>query len=113
TCKLVLPFRSDESAVSSTTSDELRQYTRDQLRSDLIKLGESSGVPVIVLAAHTDSVGTEEYNLGLSFRRAKATYRVLDSLLGEDHGIPIYACAYGETRPLAADQTGDSSSDDI
>jgi OOP family OmpA-OmpF porin len=53
----------------------------------------------VEVAGHTDSIGTEQYNQGLSERRAKAVY---DYLTG--HGIDASRLAgpngYGESRPL-------------
>ncbi|GGH15851.1 OmpA family protein [Mucilaginibacter phyllosphaerae] len=53
----------------------------------------------IELAAHTDSKGSDKYNMGLSQRRAQACVDYIVSL-----GIPegrIYAKGYGESRPIA------------
>lgn len=52
----------------------------------------------LVIEAHTDSIGSQAYNLGLSKRRAEA---VLLYLIGA--GVPasqMSAVGYGETRPL-------------
>lgn len=58
----------------------------------------------LVVAGHTDSIGTEEYNMGLSRRRAKAVKDVL---------VFAYAIAadrlflrwYGENQPIASNET--------
>ena len=52
---------------------------------------------------HTDHIGTEGYNQGLSERRASAVAGVLSS-----YGAPslaISTAAYGETRPVATNST--------
>jgi outer membrane protein OmpA-like peptidoglycan-associated protein len=55
------------------------------------------------ISAHTDALGTEEYNLDLSERRASAVRRYL-----VDHGVPadiIIAKGYGERQPIDDNQT--------
>jgi OOP family OmpA-OmpF porin len=62
----------------------------------------------VEVAGHTDSIGTEEYNQGLSDRRARAVY---DYLTG--HGIDAGRLAgptgYGESRPIAPNTNEDGS----
>ncbi len=58
----------------------------------------------LVLEGHTDSRGSDDYNLSLSDRRAKAVKAKLVS----DYGIPaerISAMGYGETQPVASNAT--------
>jgi OOP family OmpA-OmpF porin len=67
-------------------------------------LKENPGVRVQV-AGYTDSVGTDEYNQGLSERRANA---VLDYL--STHGIDasrLTAVGFGESNPVADNATAD------
>lgn len=57
-----------------------------------------------VLEGHTDSVGTEQYNQGLSQRRVNAVRQVLI----EQFGIAasrLRAEGFGETRPIASNDT--------
>ncbi|MFN8626945.1 MAG: TonB-dependent receptor [Candidatus Binatia bacterium] len=59
----------------------------------------------IVVEGHTDSVGSEHYNLGLSRRRADTVRRYL-----VDHGIAasrITAEGMGESKPVASNDTAD------
>jgi OOP family OmpA-OmpF porin len=58
----------------------------------------------ISLEGHTDSIGTEKYNQGLSERRAAA---VKDYLLKEGvaDGQRIQTAGYGESRPIADNKT--------
>jgi len=57
----------------------------------------------ILIEGHTDSIGTEEYNLGLSQRRAKAVYEFLVSQdVAEDR---MSWEGYGESRPVADNDT--------
>jgi OOP family OmpA-OmpF porin len=58
----------------------------------------------LVLQGHTDSTGSDSYNLGLSERRAKA----VKAKLSADHDIAserISAQGYGETRPMDSNGT--------
>jgi OmpA-OmpF porin, OOP family len=55
------------------------------------------------LEGHTDSIGTPEYNVGLSLRRAKAVmaYLVNKGIAKER----VYAEGFGEARPIASNAT--------
>jgi len=67
-------------------------------------LKQEGGVDIVV-EGHTDSVGTEQYNLGLSRRRADTVRRYLI-----DHGIAasrITAEGLGESKPVASNDTAD------
>ena len=58
----------------------------------------------LVLQGHTDSTGLDSYNLSLSERRAEA----VKAKLSADYGIAserISAQGYGETRPIASNDT--------
>jgi len=57
----------------------------------------------ILIEGHTDSIGTDEYNLGLSQRRAKAVY---DFLASQDVAESRMSWeGYGESRPVADNDT--------
>jgi OOP family OmpA-OmpF porin len=57
----------------------------------------------IEVAGHTDSVGTEAYNMGLSLRRANA---VRDWLIGQGVAADrLVVKGYGETMPIADNRT--------
>ena len=58
----------------------------------------------LVLEGHTDSRGSDDYNLSLSDRRAKS----VKARLVSDYGIPaerISAMGFGETQPAASNAT--------
>jgi OOP family OmpA-OmpF porin len=59
---------------------------------------------VIELEGHTDSVGTEEYNRGLSQRRADAVRQVLIDRF-DVQGSRITATGFGESQPIASNDT--------
>ena len=55
------------------------------------------------IAGHTDWIGSDEYNFGLSQRRANAVYKYF-----EENGISkerLSAVGYGESRPIATNAT--------
>jgi OmpA-OmpF porin, OOP family len=85
------------------------------LRADAIAtlqdaVGILSGHPDmrVEVAGHTDAIGTNEYNQGLSERRARAVYDYLTS-----HGIGADRISgpngYGETRPIAPNTNEDGT----
>jgi outer membrane protein OmpA-like peptidoglycan-associated protein len=59
---------------------------------------QESGSAVVVLAGHTDRSGSDQYNMGLSQRRADAVERYLVSKDVPDSFILTQA--FGETKPL-------------
>jgi outer membrane protein OmpA-like peptidoglycan-associated protein len=59
-----------------------------------------------VVEGHTDSVGTDAYNLVLSERRANAVRDVLVNEYGVG-GTRVDAVGYGETRPVADNATAE------
>lgn len=69
--------------------------------ADVLKNEE--GEFTLVLEGHTDSFGSEEYNEGLSERRAEAVRQWLT-----DNGVPaarIRSVGFGESRPAADNRT--------
>jgi OOP family OmpA-OmpF porin len=60
---------------------------------------------VVEVAGHTDSVGTDQYNQGLSERRANS---VRDYLVEQGvRASRLTAVGYGENRPVATNDTAD------
>ena len=59
-----------------------------------------------VVEGHTDSVGTDAYNQGLSERRANAVRDVLVNQYGVG-GDRVSSVGYGETRPVADNATAE------
>jgi OOP family OmpA-OmpF porin len=62
----------------------------------------------VEVAGHTDSVGTDAYNQGLSERRARAVYDYLTSN-GIDAARLVGPNGYGESRPIAPNTNPDGS----
>ena len=58
----------------------------------------------IVLEGHTCSIGTDQYNLGLSQRRAQAVKQFVEEKGGFD-GSRITAVGYGESKPIESNRT--------
>jgi outer membrane protein OmpA-like peptidoglycan-associated protein len=71
----------------------------DQLVDILNKYNNIS----LEIAAHTDNVGTPDYNMDLSIRRAnQLTEYLIEKGISEDR---VFAMGYGETRPIASNDT--------
>jgi OOP family OmpA-OmpF porin len=60
----------------------------------------------VEVAGHTDSIGTEEYNQGLSERRATTVYNYLTSN-GIDSSRLVGPVGYGELRPIDTNDTSE------
>ncbi len=60
----------------------------------------------VEVAGHTDAVGTDAYNQGLSERRAKAVYDYLTSN-GIDASRLVGPIGYGESRPIDTNDTAE------
>jgi outer membrane protein OmpA-like peptidoglycan-associated protein len=103
--------RTDEDELKVTVRNEilfdfnsasLRSSSRDELR-EMADVFDKYGDTTIVVAGHTDSVGSTSYNDRLSDRRAATVAGYL-----EDYGVRgsrIDAIGYGESRPKASNET--------
>ena len=63
------------------------------------------GYPAINISGHTDAIGSEEYNMKLSDRRAEAVKKFL-----EGKGVPadkMMAKGFGKTKPIATNKTAE------
>ena len=81
---------------------ELKESSFPELNR-LLKLLEDNPGMEIEISGHTCSMGSDEYNLGLSQRRAEAIYDYLIK-----NGISasrLSAIGYGETMPKASNET--------
>jgi OOP family OmpA-OmpF porin len=79
----------------------IRPEDTEYLDQSIATLKEWGDVKVEV-AGHTDSVGTEEYNQGLSLRRANAVRDYLMRAIAADR---LIVRGYGESRPVADNAT--------
>ena len=86
-------------------------FDRDELRPDAVAiLNEAVSILQkypqlrVEVAGHTDSIGTEEYNQGLSERRARVVYDFLTSN-GIDASRLVGPNGFGELRPIDTNDT--------
>jgi OOP family OmpA-OmpF porin len=82
---------------------------KPEYHGELDKVGEflqSNPDSYAVLAGYTDSVGSEEYNLGLSRRRAEsvAAYLMNNANIEEDRIVLQW---FGQTNPVAGNDTAE------
>ena len=66
-------------------------------------------VEVVIVVGHTDSVGTDAYNLKLGQRRAEAVKRYLTSQGVE--ASRVYSDSKGESQPIASNKTAQGRSE--
>ena len=95
TVRLNVEFEFDKAAVRAIYGDELEAIANAMKAHDDIDL---------VLEGHTDSLGTDEYNQGLSERRVTAVEAKLADMYGIDPER-ISTVGYGEARPIADNDT--------
>lgn len=103
-------IRRDARGTIVSLADILFDFDKATLRRDvefnLVKVAtilNQFGEMKILVEGYTDSIGTEEYNLGLSQRRAQAVYDFLIS-----QGVVesrLSWAGYGESRPVADNDT--------
>jgi OOP family OmpA-OmpF porin len=66
-------------------------------------------VEVVIVVGHTDSVGTDNYNLKLGMRRAEAVKKYLASQGVES--ARVYTDSKGESQPVASNKTAQGRSE--
>ena len=97
---LAVTFKGDVTFDTNSTVVKPGLYTEiDRIADVLIRYPQT----LIRVEGHTDSVGTEDYNMDLSFRRADS---VRDLLV--DRGVAtsrIQTVGFGETMPVATNAT--------
>lgn len=97
TVKLNVLFEFNKAEVRAIYGDELQAVANAMKAHDDIEL---------VLEGHTDAVGSDAYNQGLSQRRVAA----VKAKLAKDYGIAanrISTVGYGESRPIAHNATAE------
>lgn len=83
-------------------SDNLRPTARGNLTELAQSLREYPGTEVLIVG-HTDAVGSDEYNMNLSYRRANSAAQYLQT-----QGIAssrVRTAGRGETEPIASNET--------
>ncbi|MGC9331587.1 MAG: OmpA family protein [Bacteroidales bacterium] len=86
---------------------QLSEQAKKIIDSTIYKLLEKHPKIIIEISSHTDSVGSDEYNLTLSQKRAESVVRHLI-----EKGIPkdrLRAKGYGESKPIAPNTNPDGS----
>ena len=131
--KLVQKFRGRSSrSLSATEREEIAAVVKDKPKIDLEinfdynsadiskaslpaaqELGKALSNPSLkgstfVVAGHTDAIGGEEYNQGLSERRADTIKRYLTEKFGIN-GSDLVTVGYGKTKPKDANAPLDPS----
>lgn len=103
-------LRSNDQLLVGMTSETAFEVDSDQIKPGFHStLGKIAGVvnrygkTRLVIAGHTDSTGSNEYNQGLSERRAQA---VQGYLLSENvYPNRLSVIGYGEDQPIASNDT--------
>lgn len=94
-------FEFDQADLTEPAMSELDTFAQ-QLATDNANV-------FIEIQGHTDSTGSEDYNLDLGERRAEATRRYLNM----SHGVPLHRMSiisYGESAPIADNGTREGRS---
>jgi OOP family OmpA-OmpF porin len=94
--------------ISLNVQFDIDKYdVKPQYRDDIGRVAEfmkKHPEATAVIEGHTDYVGTEEYNLALSQRRADSVMKYLVDNFGVDQSR-LSAKGYGKTRPIADNTT--------
>jgi outer membrane protein OmpA-like peptidoglycan-associated protein len=94
-------FAFNSAALAEETRREIDGFLSD-LRGDL---GEGEGA-IFLVAGHTDSIGSEDYNYELGRRRAESVARYLITQKKLDPAR-LVTVSYGKSAPLADNSTKD------
>jgi outer membrane protein OmpA-like peptidoglycan-associated protein len=105
----------DREIIIELPSDVLFDFDKADIRPEagatlekLARLIKQSGDGVIQVNGHTDSIGADAYNMGLSDRRAASVARWLTTSAGIDAGR-LKTKGFGKTRPVDANRKPDGS----
>jgi outer membrane protein OmpA-like peptidoglycan-associated protein len=110
----------DREIIIELPTDVLFDFDKADIRPDavstleklarLIQQSGQSGEGAIQVNGHTDSIGSDAYNLELSERRAASVARWLTTNAGIDAGR-LKTKGFGKARPLATNKNPDGSDD--
>ena len=92
------------------TRDVLFEFNSVRIKPDFLKtlklladyLHRGPGFKSLVIAGHTDSVGSSKYNDRLSVKRSLSVRRALIKMLPKEEHIKIRARGFGERKPIAS-----------
>lgn len=99
--KFVLSLK--DGAIFSADSEALTDEARQQIDGFLSDLDQTEDM-IFLVAGHTDSQGSEQYNYGLGQRRATSVARYLVSRKKIDP-LRITTMSYGDSTPIAQNAT--------
>lgn len=91
-----------------TDRDEIRPAFYEVLNSVALVLEEFNKT-IVNVEGHTDSDGSEAYNLDLSNRRAEAVANYLSAQRVDPRRLRV--TGYGESRPISSNQTAQGKAD--
>jgi len=97
----------DESVHFAYNRSDLSALATEALDAFALRMKEENKNIYIEIQGHTDSLGSEAFNLKLGAYRATAVM----SYLHERHNIPLHRMSifsYGESRPIADNKTPDN-----
>lgn len=92
------------SAVLFDFNDDTIKPEAAEVLKELVAELSRQELRMLVIEGHTDAVGTDAYNQALSRRRAEAVRDYLYAV-GLSKEIPVVIRAYGESRPLASNDS--------
>ncbi|MBN1142024.1 MAG: OmpA family protein [Deltaproteobacteria bacterium] len=98
------PFQYSLRVEFDTDRAEIRSTRRSDLPIAAQFIKNNPGLPYILLAGHTDSIGSEAYNQKLSERRAEAVRRYFIENFGVE-ASKLVARGYGESKPVDTNDT--------
>ena len=87
-----------------TAKATVKPASAELLRQVAVAIRTSEGIKKITIEGHTDDVGDDDYNMGLSQDRANS---VREWLVEKEHLDPalMESVGYGESRPIASNRT--------
>lgn len=86
-------FATDSAVIPSQAVERLRNFFEG---------AKNKGYSSFVVSGHTDSDGSDQYNMGLSQARAQAVAEVAQA-----QGVGVRVLAMGESKPIASNATAD------
>lgn len=100
--KITVPLKTSLTVLFDFDKADLRPESKPELERAIRFINQNPGKK-FEISAHTDALGTDEYNLDLSERRASAVKDYLTQH-GVNEGI-IIAKGYGESQPIDTNET--------
>ncbi len=95
---------SDDQVKFGVSKAELSAEAKAALDAFAAKVKADNKGVYIEIQGHTDSQGSDKYNLDLGYRRANQVFQYL----GRDQGLPLHrmnVISYGEFKPIADNNT--------